>query len=128
MSARENGPGAGLIGVILPYHDDFDRPYYEPELVPLRLHDFIEQKVAIIGEYEEDHVAQPENSSPVEVLRYLMEENAISTRQMSRILGKDESIVSKILKGERSITLEHARKLAHHFAVNPGLFLQLSDK
>jgi TIR domain len=36
MATRENGPGAGLIGVILPNHDDFKRPYYEPELVPLR--------------------------------------------------------------------------------------------
>src|SRR6516165_6489535 len=53
---------------------------------------------------------------------FLMEDNGISTRQMSRILGKDESIVSKILKGQRSTTIEHARKLGHHFGVNPKLF------
>jgi hypothetical protein len=51
MATRENGPGAGLIGVILPNHDDFKRPYYEPELVPLRLHDFIMQEVAIIKKW-----------------------------------------------------------------------------
>ncbi len=87
--------------------------------------DYLELVGDLVNEYEKNHVAQPEYSSPVEVLRYLMEENGISTRQMSRILGKDESIVSKILKGERSITIEHARKFGHHFAVNPGLFLQL---
>jgi HTH-type transcriptional regulator/antitoxin HigA len=90
--------------------------------------DYLELVGDLVNEYEQEHVAQPENSSPVEVLRYLMEENGISTRQMSRILGKDESIVSKILKGERSITIEHARKFGGHFGVNPGLFLQLSDK
>jgi len=90
--------------------------------------DYLELVGDLVNEYEKHHVAQPENSSPVEVLRYLMEENRISTRQMSRILGKDESIVSKILKGERSITIEHARKFGHHFGVNPGLFLRLSDE
>jgi hypothetical protein len=48
---RENGPGAGLIGVILPNHDDFKRPFYEPELVPLRLHEFITQQVAILKKW-----------------------------------------------------------------------------
>jgi plasmid maintenance system antidote protein VapI len=49
-------------------------------------------------------------------------------RQMSGILGKDESVVSKILKGGRSITIEHARKFGRHFGVNPGLFLRLAVK
>jgi HTH-type transcriptional regulator/antitoxin HigA len=89
--------------------------------------DYLELVGDLINEFEKDHVPQPENASPVEVLRYLMEDNGISTRQMSRIVGKDESIVSKILKGERSITIEHARKLGHHFGVNPKLFLDLSD-
>jgi hypothetical protein len=57
MAARENGPGAGLIGVILPNHDDFKRPYYEPELVPRRLHDFITQEVAIIKKWTDSPVA-----------------------------------------------------------------------
>ncbi len=51
MAARENGPGAGLIGIILPNHDDFKRPHYEPELVPPRLHDFVTQEVAIIKKW-----------------------------------------------------------------------------
>jgi hypothetical protein len=51
MAARENGPGAGLIGVTLPNHDDFERPYYEPDLVPLRLHDFVTREVAIIKQW-----------------------------------------------------------------------------
>ena len=53
MSARESGPGAGLIGVILPNHDDFKRPYYEPESVPLRLHEFITRQVAILKKWPE---------------------------------------------------------------------------
>lgn len=54
MSARETSPGASLIGIILPNHDDFNRPYYEPELVPMRLHDFVRQDAALIKKWSEN--------------------------------------------------------------------------
>lgn len=50
---REDGPGAGLIGVILESHDDFRRPYYDPENVPVRLHDLIQSEYAIIRKWSE---------------------------------------------------------------------------
>jgi hypothetical protein len=64
MSPRENGPGAGLIGIILPNHADFDHPSYEPELVPLRLHEFVTQQVAILKKWPD---------SPPTVLPWLEE-------------------------------------------------------
>lgn len=54
MSASETSPGASLIGIILPHHDDFNRPYYEPELVPMRLHDFVRQDAALIKKWSEN--------------------------------------------------------------------------
>ena len=54
MSASETGAGASLIGVILPHHEDFARPYYEPEAVPLRLHDFVRQGVALLKKWSEE--------------------------------------------------------------------------
>lgn len=50
-SARESGPGAGLIGVILPDHEDFRRPYYEPSRVPIRLHDLVSRDVASVKKW-----------------------------------------------------------------------------
>jgi hypothetical protein len=54
MSANEASPGASLVGIILPHHDDFHRPYYEPELVPMRLHDFVRQDAALIKKWSEN--------------------------------------------------------------------------
>lgn len=54
IEAREDAPGAALIGVILPIHEDFPRPYYDPENVPLRLHDSIQNEYAIIKKWSED--------------------------------------------------------------------------
>ncbi|MGB0127788.1 MAG: TIR domain-containing protein [Rhodocyclaceae bacterium] len=52
---RENGnPGAGVIGIILPSHPDYDRPYYEPENIPLRLHDLIESEYAILRKWTDN--------------------------------------------------------------------------
>src|SRR5688500_17034189 len=42
----DSRPGAALVGVILPTHDDFSLPYYEPEKVPLRLHDLVQSEYA----------------------------------------------------------------------------------
>jgi hypothetical protein len=52
--SREDGPGAGLVGVILPPHDDFSRPYYDPENVPVRLHDLVQNEYAILRKWSEN--------------------------------------------------------------------------
>jgi hypothetical protein len=70
---RNGGPGAGLIGVILPTHDDFSRPYYDPENVPVRLHDLVQSEYAIIRKWSE---------KPEEIARWL--EDAARRRQSYR--------------------------------------------
>jgi len=60
--SRDDTPGAALIGVILPSHEDFSRPYYDPENVPLRVHDSIQNEYAIIKKWSED---------PAEIRRWL---------------------------------------------------------
>lgn len=52
--SRENGLGAALIGVILPHHEDFGQPYYEPENVPLRLHDLIQSGYALLRKWSDE--------------------------------------------------------------------------
>ncbi len=64
-------------------------------------------------------------SDPLEVLRYLVEENGVTTRKLGKILGVDHSVAARILTGERSITVEHAEKLGARFKVEPQLFLGL---
>jgi HTH-type transcriptional regulator / antitoxin HigA len=87
--------------------------------------DYLETVSILVDEYDRKHNPQPASADPVEVLRHLVEDHNLSSRAVGRILGKDESLGSKILSGERAITVEHAVTLAKHFAVRPELFLNL---
>ncbi len=55
----------------------------------------------------------------------LPQENDISTRKLGKILGVDHSVAARILKGERAITVEHAKSLGARFKVDPKVFLEL---
>jgi HTH-type transcriptional regulator / antitoxin HigA len=87
--------------------------------------DYLETVSILADEYDRKHNPQPARAKPVEVLRHLVEEHNLSSRALGRILGKDESLGSKILAGERSITVEHALRLAKHFGIRPEAFLDL---
>jgi HTH-type transcriptional regulator/antitoxin HigA len=64
-------------------------------------------------------------SSPLEILNYLGEENGITTRELGKILGIDHSVAARILKGERTITVDHAKSLGARFKMDPKAFLKL---
>lgn len=42
---------AGLVAVVLPEHSDFGKPYYDPEKVPLRIHDHVSRESAILRKW-----------------------------------------------------------------------------
>jgi HTH-type transcriptional regulator / antitoxin HigA len=87
--------------------------------------DYLELLGDLLDEYE-TATAKPEKTpDPLEMLRYLVEENHVTTRQLGAILGVDHSVAARILTGDRSITVEHAKKLGARFKVNPQLFLGL---
>jgi len=52
-----------------------------------------------------------------------MGENAMNSSDLARLLGIHVSMGSKILKGERSLTVDHIKKLATRFHVRPDVFL-----
>jgi antitoxin component HigA of HigAB toxin-antitoxin module len=79
----------------------------------------------MVNEYEAEHRPQPERASGLEALELLMEEHGITARQLGEILGINESMGSKILNGQRSITVAHAKKLAKTFGVPATVFLDL---
>lgn len=95
----------------------------------LELNDDQEQFLELLGnlvnEYEKNNLETLPDANPLDVLRFLLEDHNISSRELGRILGKDESLGSKILSGDRSITPEHAIKLANRFGVRPEIFLDL---
>jgi HTH-type transcriptional regulator / antitoxin HigA len=82
----------------------------------------------LVNAYETEHLPQPEEASGLEVLKMLMQEHGLRARQLAEALGVDESMGSKILHGQRNITLEHARKLGEFFGVKPAVFLDLGAR
>jgi HTH-type transcriptional regulator/antitoxin HigA len=86
--------------------------------------DYLETVAILVDENDRAHNKQLANASPRAVLEYLLEEHDISGRELGRVLGS-EAVGGFILRGERSITVEQARKLGKHFSVDPSLFLDL---
>ena len=85
--------------------------------------DYLELLGDLIDEYENAQRKADKPADPLEVLRYLVVENGVTTRELGKILGVDHSVAARILNGKRSITVEHAKSLGARFKVEPELFL-----
>jgi HTH-type transcriptional regulator/antitoxin HigA len=85
---------------------------------------YMETLVQLVQVYEAQHHAmETAGVSGIDALRHLLAENDMNASDLARLLGVHASMGSKILKGERSLTVEHLRKLADRFNVRPGLFM-----
>jgi HTH-type transcriptional regulator / antitoxin HigA len=60
--------------------------------------------------------------SPVKMLRHLMEAQGLRQKDLLGIFGSP-SIVSEVLSGKRSLTVEHIKKLARKFHVSAEVFI-----
>jgi HTH-type transcriptional regulator/antitoxin HigA len=86
--------------------------------------DYLELLGDLLDEYE--NAGKPDKaSSPLEILNFLVEENDLTTRELGKILGIDHSVAARILRGERTITVEHAKSLGARFKMDPKAFLKL---
>ena len=76
---------------------------------------------ARLHEWETQHEPLPD-SAPHELLAYLLEEHNLKQTDLANLV--DQSTLSKILRGERSISKRLALGLAARFQVNVGVFLE----
>jgi HTH-type transcriptional regulator/antitoxin HigA len=86
--------------------------------------DYLEALTLFVHEYEQQFVQEPA-LNPAELLKHLLEENDLTTKELAQLLNVDQSLASRLLSGNRKITPEHARRLGEHFGVRPGLFIGL---
>ena len=75
----------------------------------------------LVADYEDKNF-HIEKGEPVEILRFLIEENSLKQKDLLPVFGS-EGIISEILKGKRSITAKHAKLLGEFFSVSPELFI-----
>ncbi len=104
-----------------------------------RLVDFVHELVEEIGEdeehplaslldtletlieaYETEHLPEPKGS-PLETLKFLMDEHALGPDDLPEIGGIE--IVSEILAEKRLLNVHHIRALSKRFNVSPSVFL-----
>ena len=75
----------------------------------------------LCSEYEDRSVAPPA-STPLEVLKFLMEQNELRPVDMTEVFGS-RSVTSQVLSGRREISKEHARRLADRFRLSVEAFI-----
>ena len=69
----------------------------------------------------EDATEAIPDSSPAELLAYLMEEHDLKQTDLEDLV--DQSTLSKILRGERAVSKRLAKALGERFHVSPAAFL-----
>jgi HTH-type transcriptional regulator / antitoxin HigA len=84
--------------------------------------DYLEAVSSFIEAYDRARVTWPKGS-PLDTLKFLLEQHDLSAADLSRILGSDRSLGPKLLRGERRLTVDHIRTLARRFNVEPGVLV-----
>lgn len=80
----------------------------------------IELLTLLIERYETAHYPVPD-ADPVDVLRFLLDRNGLSQRDIAAELGS-ESTVSLVLSGKRRLNRNHIERLSARFHVSPSVF------
>ena len=84
--------------------------------------EYLETLTLIFEAYEREHPAFRDKAlSGVAMLKFLMERQDMNASDLGRILG-DRALGGRVLKGERSLSKAHIRKLCEYFKVGPELF------
>lgn len=86
--------------------------------------DYLETLATLVAAYENaHHPIDVSKISPLETLKFLLQEHDLNASDLGRILGQRQ-LGSAILRGDRQLSKAHITKLAAHFGVSPGVFLQ----
>lgn len=81
----------------------------------------LETLAILVEAYEDEHYPMPE-LTPLEALKYLMEENGVKQSDLLHVFGSS-GIASEVVNGKRAISKTQAKKLAQHFKVSVELFI-----
>ncbi len=84
--------------------------------------DYVEIMSELIEKYEREHVAPPPRSTPLERLKFLVEQAGMSASDLGRLLGS-RGLGSVLLTGRRELSKSHIRTLSQHFHVGAGYFV-----
>jgi HTH-type transcriptional regulator/antitoxin HigA len=76
----------------------------------------------LVEDYDRRHALPPDDGTPAEKLRYLLELSGKTAAALTPVFGQ-RSHANEALNGKRPISTAQARKLGALFGVKPGLFV-----
>lgn len=76
----------------------------------------------LLEDYEKRTLPPLEKSSPLETLKFLIEENGLRQSDLADVFGR-QSVVSEVLNGKREITKNQAKSLARRFNLRLEAFI-----
>jgi HTH-type transcriptional regulator/antitoxin HigA len=124
---------AELVAMYVPrrLHDDVDEENVEEIVNALAGHklsadqeDYLDLLSDLLLKYQsERHPRGRGRRTPVQRLRYLMEESGTTPARLAKILGCSQPLVSLVLGGKRELSKANVKKLAGHFRLDAGYFL-----
>lgn len=83
--------------------------------------DFAELITLLIEDFEAKHYELPK-ATPVEALRFLMDQHNLKQKDLLDIFGS-RSVISEVLSGSRELSKEHIRRLTNRFSIPAELLL-----
>lgn len=83
--------------------------------------DVVDLLTLLIEKWDEEHNTFTD-ADPIELLRYLMDENKLKSVDLAKLLAISTSLVSDILHYRRGLSKEIIRKLSDRFKVGQELF------
>jgi HTH-type transcriptional regulator/antitoxin HigA len=109
-------------------HSDEELAKYTKELFKLTAksrptsaeEEAIELLTLLIERYESERYPVPD-ADPIDVLRFLLEQNGLTQKDIAPELGS-ESTVSLVLAGKRRLNRNHIARLSQRFHVSPSVF------
>jgi HTH-type transcriptional regulator/antitoxin HigA len=84
--------------------------------------DYLEVLTNLVEAYDTTHCPEPDDGTPLERLKALLEESELSTADLGRLLG-NSGLASQILLGRRQLSKAHIRTLSRHFKLAAEYFL-----
>ena len=76
----------------------------------------------LVEAFEEEHYPVPRKTTPLAMLRHLMEAQGLKQKDMLGVFASP-SIVSEVLSGKRGLTVEHIKMLSKRFHVSAEAFI-----
>ena len=87
--------------------------------------DYLDVLSTLVEAYENTHYPlEAPAICGLDALRALLDEHGMSATDLARMLGMHRSMGSKLLKGERVLTVRHLQRLSDRFKVSADLFLE----